>query len=85
MPTFGDTHPAMRKIDDAIAECESDAVTDTRTQAELEDSFRSNWWDARSLARRSVEAAWRAGEALAELKARLPHGDWMGWLDDREP
>lgn len=56
-------------------------VTDARTQAELETAFRSNWWDARTLARRSVEAAWRAGEALAELKSRLPHGDWMRWLE----
>ena len=55
-------------------------MTDERTQAELEVEFRSQWNLAKGLARRSVDAAWEAGTILVEIKARLPHGEWMAWL-----
>ena len=29
---------------------------------------------------RALEAAWRAGEALSEVKRRLAHGAWLPWL-----
>lgn len=57
-------------------------MTNGLTQEELEAGFRKHWAEARSLARRSVESAWHAGQLLGEIKARLPHGDWMQWLTD---
>ena len=50
------------------------------TLDELFHTFRDHWADAQGLARRSVEAAWRAGQALTKIKARLPHGTWQVWL-----
>ena len=29
----------------------------------------------------TLEHAIRAGEALSEAKAQLPHGEWLPWLD----
>lgn len=51
--------------------------------AELLDSFREHYGKFKSLGRRTVEAAWYAGTALAEIKASpsLPHGSWLPWLE----
>ena len=35
------------------------------------------------LARRTVEEAWSAGDALARIKAQLPHGAWTPALKER--
>ena len=36
---------------------------------------------AQQLARRTVEAAWEAGQALRAVKEATPHGEWLPWLE----
>ena len=43
--------------------------------------FRTKWAEANNLARRTIEASWHAGRALAQIKERVPHGQWMPWLE----
>ena len=46
-----------------------------------EERFRQYYAEVQSYGRRTVEAAWHAGRALVEVKASLPHGEWLPWLD----
>ena len=43
--------------------------------------FWKHYASMRILGRRTVEQAWRAGEALTEVKAAMPHGAWLPWLE----
>ena len=36
------------------------------------------------LARRTVEEAWLAGDALLRIKEQLPHGAWTPALEERD-
>ena len=37
--------------------------------------------EAMTLARRSVETAWKCGQALIQAKTTIDHGQWLPWLD----
>ena len=49
--------------------------------ADLQSAFRERWQASNALARRTVEEAHAAGTMLVEIKARLPHGEWLPWLE----
>ena len=40
-------------------------------------------WEFERLARRTVEEAWLAGDALMRIKEQLPHGAWTPDLEER--
>ena len=42
---------------------------------------RLHWKEFNTFGRRTVEAAWHCGKALAEVKESLPHGSWLPWLE----
>ena len=39
-----------------------------------------HWESARQFRRHTLEEVWKCGQALAEVKVGLPHGEWMPWL-----
>lgn len=41
----------------------------------------SLWNEMHQLARKTVRVAWECGEALAEVKGSLEHGEWLPWLE----
>ena len=45
------------------------------------ESFRTNWAEANNLSRRTLDASCLAGRDLAQIKERVPHGQWMSWLE----
>ena len=49
---------------------------------EAQDRAVKHWKSSGRLARRTLEEAWRCGQALAEVREKLPHGGWMAWLHD---
>ena len=42
------------------------------------------WGEANRLARRTVQTSWKLGGVLLAAKDQVKHGDWTGWLKDRE-
>ena len=53
----------------------------TLSLPELQAAFRERWQASNALARRTVEEAHAAGTMLVEIKARMPHGEWLPWLE----
>ena len=48
----------------------------------LEQAALHEYGEAHRLGRLTVEAAWRAGAYLAQLKAEKGHGAWLPWLEE---
>ena len=49
---------------------------------EAQDRAIQYWESAHQFRRRTLEEAWKCGQALAVVKNELSRGEWMPWLDE---